>query len=158
MKIVFDRRSLLLASPALAIGCAQGPKIYDLQATRDDGCLCCGDWVKAVESTGRFRVTMFDASDLPSFKRSAGVPVGMASCHTAMAGKYVIEGHVPPEDILRLLDERPAGVVGLVVPGMPRGSPGMEQPNGVKDAFVVYAFNAGQEVLEYASYPGNVPA
>jgi hypothetical protein len=153
-----DRRTLLLATPALVTGCAQGPRIYDLKTSRDDGCLCCTHWAKTIEATGRFRVTMFDAGDMPTFKRSVGVPVGMAGCHTAMAEKYVIEGHVPAEDILRLLEERPKHVLGLVVPGMPRGSPGMEQENGAKDEFIVYAFKAGEVTEEFARYPGNQPA
>ena len=152
-----DRRGLLIASPALLAlaGCNNAPRIYELQASRDEGCMCCGEWVKTLEATGRFKVTMFDQGDAPSFKRSAGVPEDMAGCHTAMVEKYVIEGHVPAADILRLLDERPKGVLGLVVPGMPRGSPGMEQPNGAKDAYVVYAFEAGGVTREFASYPGS---
>ena len=156
----FDRRTLLvtglLTAPALLAGCQQGPKIYDLQTSRDDGCLCCTQWAKTIEATGRFKVSMFDAGDMPTFKRHVGVPEGMAGCHTAMAERYVIEGHVPAEDILRLLETRPRDVLGLVVPGMPRGAPGMEQPNGEKDPFVVWAFKAGGVKEEFASYPGNV--
>ncbi len=152
-----NRRSLLLVPPAFAIaGCKTTPKIYELKTSRDDGCMCCSSWAEQMEATGRFRVAMFDAGDLPSFKRSVGVPVGMAGCHTALVESYVIEGHVPAEDILRLLDEKPKGVLGLVVPGMPRGAPGMEQPNGTKDAFVVWAFKVGDVKEEFASYPGNV--
>ena len=151
----FDRRSLLIASPTLLAfaGCNNAPRVYTLQASRDDGCVCCGEWVKTLEATGRFRVEMFDQGDAPSFKRSVGVPEGMAGCHTAIVEKYVIEGHVPAADILRLLAERPKGVLGLVVPGMPRGSPGMEQPNGATDPYTVFAFQAGGVTREYASYP-----
>ena len=156
--LTIDRRALLLASPLLVAACAPEPRTYELKTSRDDGCMCCSAWGKAMEATGRFRVTMFDAGDLPTFKRSVGVPTGMAGCHTAMVGKYVIEGHVPATDILRLLEERPEGVLGLVVPGMPRGSPGMEQENGVKDDFVVFAFRAGEVTEEFASYPGNQPS
>ena len=152
-----DRRSLLIASPVLLglAGCNNAPRIYDLQTSRDDGCLCCSQWAKVLEATGRFRISLFDQGDAPSFKRSVGVPEGMAGCHTALVEKYVIEGHVPADDILRLLAERPKGVLGLVVPGMPRGSPGMEQPNGTKDAYTVFAFEAGGVSREYASYPGS---
>lgn len=154
--IQFDRRTLLLATPALVAGCAApGPKIYDLQTSRDDGCLCCGEWAKRFEATGRFRVTLFDAGDMPTFKRSVGVPTGMVGCHTAMAEKYVIEGHVPAEDVLRLLEQKPKDVLGLVVPGMPRGSPGMEQPDGAKDEYVVFAFKAGGVTEEFARYSGS---
>jgi hypothetical protein len=149
------RRSLLLAAPVLIAGCQAHPKVYELQASRDDGCLCCGEWVKTLEATGRFRIAMFDQGDAPSFRRSVGVPEGMAGCHTALVEKYVVEGHVPAADILRLLDRRPKGVLGLVVPGMPRGSPGMEQPNGAKDAYIVFAFRAGGVTEEFAKYPGD---
>lgn len=151
-----DRRTLLLASPVLlGLASCNGPRIYTLQASRDDGCLCCGEWVKTLEATGRFNIMMFDQGDVPSFKRSVGVPEGMAGCHTALVETYVIEGHVPAADILRLLEQRPRGVLGLVVPGMPRGSPGMEQPNGAKDAYTVFAFEAGGVAREFATYPGN---
>jgi hypothetical protein len=152
-----NRRKLLVAAPAVLAGCAQQPRVYDLRTSRDDGCVCCSEWAKVLEATGRFRITMFDAGDAPGFKRSVGVPAGMAGCHTALAENYVIEGHVPANDILRLLEEKPRGVLGLVVPGMPRGSPGMEQENGAKDEFVVYAFRAGGVTEEYAFYPGNQP-
>lgn len=156
---MLNRRRLLIAAPVMLAGCApQAPKVYDLQTSRDDGCTCCTQWAKTLEATGRFRISMFDAGDLPSFKRSVGVPEGMAGCHTAMAERYVIEGHVPAADILRLLEQKPAGVLGLVVPGMPRGSPGMEQPNGAKDEYIVYAFKAGGVKEEFAHYPGSAPA
>lgn len=153
----FDRRALLLAALVLASGCARGSRIYDLKISRDDGCLCCTHWAKTIEATGRFRVSMFDAGDMPTFKRSVGVSVGMAVCHTAMAENYVIEGHVPAADILRLLGDKPKAVLGLVVPGMPRGSPGMEQESGAKDEFIVHAFKAGDATEKFAFYPGNQP-
>lgn len=153
---LLNRRTLMLAgSAAVLSACAQGPRVYDLQMSRDDGCVCCADWAAALEKSGRFKVSMFDAGDLPSFKRSVGVPVGMGACHTAKVEGYVIEGHVPGADILRLIAEKPAGVLGLVVPGMPRGSEGMEQANGQKDAFVVWAFKAGGEKVEYATHPAD---
>jgi hypothetical protein len=151
---IFDRRSLLLASPALLAGCVQGPKVHDLQVSRDEGCTCCSSWADVMEATGRFKVSLFNAGDLPAFKRSVGVPAGMAACHTALVERYVIEGHVPAEDILRLVETKPAGVLGLVVPGMPRGSAGMEQPNGAKDPYVVFAFKADGVAEEFARYPG----
>jgi len=80
------------------------------------------------------------------------VPRRMVSCHTALVDGYVIEGHVPAADIARLLEERPAGVKGLAVPGMPMGSPGMDM-GGHKQAFQVIAFGEkGRSV--FASYPG----
>jgi hypothetical protein len=90
-------------------------------------CQCCGNWVKHLEANG-FAVTVNGAtpSSLAALKRQAGIPDKLASCHTAKIDGYVIEGHVPAPDIKRLVAERP-DAVGLTVPGMPVGSPGMEQ-------------------------------
>ena len=87
-----------------------------------------------------------------AIKQRFGVPNDLASCHTAAAAGYVIEGHVPPQDILRLLRERPSAIKGLAVAGMPLGSPGMETPNGARDAFNVVAFGARGEREIYAHY------
>jgi hypothetical protein len=156
MQSTLSRRRLLLTTTAVLVSaCAQGPKVYDMKVSRDDGCTCCTAWADVMEKSGRFRVTLFDAGDAPEFKRSVGVPRGMGACHTAMIGNYVFEGHVPAEDILRFMEEKPAGVLGLVVPGMPRGSAGMDQPNGAKDTFIVYAFKTGGATTEYATHSGN---
>jgi len=87
-------------------------------------CGCCKDWVKHLEANG-FRVESHDVTDLDRIKRNLGVRPQYASCHTAIAEGYTLEGHVPAGDIKRLLAERPKGR-GLAVPGMPGGSPGME--------------------------------
>jgi len=77
-----------------------------------------------------------DNDDMLAVKQQLGIPLAQASCHTAEVGGYVIEGHVPAQDVLRLLREKPAAR-GLVLPGMPVGSPGMEAPDGHHDAFTV---------------------
>jgi len=87
-------------------------------------CGCCKDWVKHLEANG-FRVESHDVTDLDRIKQNLGVRPQYASCHTAIADGYTLEGHVPASDIKRLLAERPKGR-GLAVPGMPGGSPGME--------------------------------
>jgi hypothetical protein len=87
-------------------------------------CGCCKDWVKHLEANG-FRVDSHDVSDLDRIKSNLGVRPQYASCHTAIADGYTLEGHVPADDIKRLLAERPKGR-GLAVPGMPGGAPGME--------------------------------
>ena len=87
-------------------------------------CGCCKKWVSHPEDNG-FEVESVDLSDLSMVKRMSGVKPQHASCHTALVDGYVVEGHVPAGDIKRLLNERPA-VKGLVLPGMPAGSPGME--------------------------------
>jgi hypothetical protein len=95
-------------------------------------CECCGAWVKHLEANG-FAVTVnaADTSALATLKRQAGIGDKLASCHTAKIDGYVIEGHVPSSDIKRLVAERP-DAIGLAVPGMPVGSPGMEQGDEVE--------------------------
>jgi len=87
-------------------------------------CGCCADWVDHLEAEG-FTVDVHDRNDMNSVKSLLGVPAQLASCHTATVGDYVIEGHVAAAEIKRLLQEQPKAV-GLAVPGMPIGSPGME--------------------------------
>lgn len=142
--------ALWLASPLTAA--SQASAIYRLDAKRDAGCGCCHVWANVMKATGRFHVAMTEEPDMPSHKKRLGVPPALASCHTVTVDGYVIEGHVPAMDILRLLTERPAGVVGLAVPGMPRGSPGMEMPNGARDAFSVLAFDAKGTSSVFAKY------
>jgi len=98
-------------------------------------CGCCGIWVDHLKAAG-FQVDVRDTDDMNPIKVRLGVPVGKASCHTAEIGGYVVEGHIPAEDIKRLLAERPAAR-GLVLPGMPAGSPGMEMPDGYVQPYTV---------------------
>lgn len=101
-------------------------------------CGCCGDWVKHIRANG-FKVEAHDVNDVSPMRRRYGVPGSLASCHTAVVAGYAIEGHVPAADIKRLLRERPK-VVGLAVPGMVIGSPGMEQ--GAPQPYETLAFDA----------------
>ena len=105
---------------------------------KSPSCSCCVKWVRHLESAG-FSVTMRDVPDVRPIKRAQGVPSELASCHTGVVDGYVVEGHVPATDVSRLLEERPP-VLGLAVPGMPVGSPGMEGPNPVR--YRVIAFDA----------------
>lgn len=156
------RRQLLqwlALSPGIGLigglaACQETPAVYDMEVSRDVGCSCCHVWTEAMQASGRFRVSMTDAPDLPALKRKLGVPAGLGACHTAIVHDYVIEGHVPAEDILRLLAERPAGIRGIAVPGMPRGSPGMEQSNGVVDDFTVVAFDANGVQSDFSHHNG----
>ena len=90
-------------------------------------CGCCSKWIEHLEENG-FEVKSKNLSDVNPVKRMNGVPMRLASCHTAIIGGYFVEGHVPAQDVKRLLAERP-NVAGIVVPRMPVGSPGMEGPN-----------------------------
>lgn len=97
-------------------------------------CGCCESWVGHMQSAG-FPVKVHDTQDLGPIKDKAGVPAGQGSCHTALVGKYFVEGHVPADDVKRLLAEQP-DARGLTVPGMPQGSPGMEQ-GGISEPYDV---------------------
>lgn len=116
---------------------------------RDPGCGCCEAWADLARRAG-YEVALHNEPDMPAIKRRLGVPANLASCHTAIVASYVIEGHVPFEHIARLIDARPAGVKGIAVPGMPAGSPGMEMPDGSREAFQVLAFDAQGRVSLFA--------
>lgn len=111
-------------------------------------CGCCAEWVDHLEDNG-FAVTVANRRDIDSKKRELGVPERLYSCHTARVNGYVIEGHVPAADIKELLENGP-DVVGLAVPGMPHGSPGME--TGRVDKYDVLAFNEYSSTRVFRRY------
>jgi len=137
---------------SLASSCVAQQRLYALDIKRDVGCGCCHGWAVLMQRTGRFTFTIADTEDMPAHKARLGVPEDLRSCHTAEVEGYVIEGHVPAEDVLRLLSERPAGVRGLAVPDMPLGSPGMEIPSGEREAYEVFAFRADGSRSVFARY------
>ena len=100
-------------------------------------CGCCGKWIDHMKAAG-FQVETRNVEQMQSIKRQAGIPEKLESCHTAVIGGYLIEGHVPAADIKRLLAEK-RKTRGLAVPGMPSGSPGME--NGEHDPYEVVTFD-----------------
>ena len=123
--------AISLAVPIVA--CARTPARTAIAVYKTPTCACCDGWVR------HLRDADFDASvtvtpDLVTLRRRHGMPDRLASCHTALVNGYVIEGHVPAGDVRRLLAQRP-DAVGLSVPGMPLGSPGMETPNGDRDRY-----------------------
>ena len=153
---------LLSAVVAMVTACAQSPEpqppkqsaatasaepVASAQSVAEEGmlpllvvhkspsCGCCGLWVEHMQQAG-FPVEVRDTNDLNPIKERLGVPYGKGSCHTAEVAGYVIEGHVPADDVKRLLADRP-DAKGLVLPGMPLGSPGMETPDGRTDAYTV---------------------
>lgn len=117
---------------------------------RSPTCACCAKWVDHVRANG-FTATVRDEPDLDAVKDRLGVPRGLRSCHTARVDGYLVEGHVPAEDIRRLLRERP-GVAGLAVPGMPMGTPGMEQPGAPAEPYEVLAFARDGATRVYARH------
>lgn len=132
--VSLSRRALLWGAPALALaaGCAQAaPREVTIYKT--PWCGCCSGWVTHMAKAG-FKPTVIEVDDLGPVRAKQGVPFELSSCHTGVVAGYVIEGHVPPADVHRLLKERPRAL-GLVVPGMPIGSPGMETPQGAKEKF-----------------------
>lgn len=130
---------LALGMPSLASGAA------DIVVHRDPGCGCCEQWAAQVRQQFGRRVTMIDDQRRAAFERAQGVPARLASCHTAIIDGMVFEGHVPIADMKRALAQRPRGVKGLAVAGMPIGSPGMEVPGQRAQAFDVIAFGPGGE-------------
>jgi len=127
---MLSRRDFVLASLAsMATGRSlfgQGPASPTPVITvyKDPSCGCCTKWVKHLSSNG-FVVTTHDVQNMDDIKRAMNVPVALQSCHTAVVDRYVIEGHVPADLVKKILTEKPA-ILGLAVPGMPAGSPGME--------------------------------
>ena len=149
-----SRRGLLrwtaLGVVVLAPACAASEPVREIVMHRDPGCGCCLAWMAHIEQTGRFQTSIRDERDMPALKQRLRVPSDLVSCHTAEVSGFVVEGHVPAEDVLRLLKDRPRGIIGLAVAGMPLGSPGMEQEGGAaRHAFDVLAFRSdgGREVF-----------
>ena len=125
-------------------------KTVAMTVYRDPSCGCCEVWAKLAREAG-YQVALIDDPNMPAVKQRTGVPEALSSCHTAIVGGYAIEGHVPLVDVKRLLAERPAGIRGIAVPGMPRGSPGMEMPDGSKDPFKVIAFDAAGKTSVFSA-------
>ncbi|WP_166266911.1 DUF411 domain-containing protein [Marinobacter caseinilyticus] len=117
---------------------------------KSPSCGCCGDWVKHLEAND-FEVAVRETNNLNPIKMEAGLTSALASCHTAFVDGYVIEGHVPANDIRRLIEQAPKAK-GLTVPGMPAGSPGMEMGNR-QDAYQVLLFNDEGQTRVFADYP-----
>lgn len=120
----------------------------EVQVFRSATCGCCVAWARHMERSG-FRVQVTDVEDLADLKRELGIPPRLGACHTARVDGFLVEGHVPAEDVWRLLRERP-DVRGLGVPGMPEGSPGMEGPR--PEAYTVFAFSEGGAVEPFARH------
>ena len=114
-------------------------------------CGCCSLWVKHLEKHG-FTTKVTDMDSVDDVKNTNNVPRQARSCHTAIVDGYVIEGHVPAADVQRLLKERPRGVIGLAVPGMPIGSPGMEVQGMSAQQYNVLAFDKSGQVTVFAKH------
>jgi hypothetical protein len=117
---------------------------------KTSSCGCCKLWVDHLKASG-FDVQAMDVSseEVRAVSKAAGLKDDGASCHTAKVGNYVVEGHVPADDIKRMLKEKPA-IAGIAAPGMPQGSPGMEQ--GSKEPYDVLAFTKDGKTTVYAKH------
>jgi hypothetical protein len=140
------------AAPANAnTGKAEVPLI---QVHKSATCGCCKEWVGHLEQNG-FKVEVFELDNLEPVKARLGVPPGKGSCHTGEVDGYLVEGHVPAVDIHRLLAERPKAR-GLVLPGMPIGSPGMEVEGTPAQAFTVELVKLDGETEPFAHHPASL--
>ena len=128
-----------------------------LIVNRTETCGCCGAWVESINSAGlRTEVNFVDEQTLGLIKSQLGIPLELSSCHTATIGSYFIEGHVPAEDVERLLKEKPTAL-GLSVPGMPIGSPGMEMGNNKEPFDTLLVFKNGKtQIFNRHSRPPSV--
>jgi hypothetical protein len=130
---------------------AQRPAAATMQVYKSPTCGCCSKWVDHVRAAG-FTANVIELDDqaLDALKTKHGIPGTAQSCHTALVGGYVVEGHVPAAEIQRLLKEKPA-VAGIAVGGMPTGSPGMEVPGRPPQPYNVVAFDKQGAVKVYST-------
>jgi hypothetical protein len=119
---------------------------------KNESCGCCQEWVKHMERNG-FKVEVHNLDNLGPTKERVGVPYGKGSCHTAEVGGYFVEGHVPADDVKRLLRER-RDAKGLTVPAMPIGSPGMESPTGETEPYDVLLVSKDGTTSVYSHHGG----
>lgn len=157
MRSILNRRLLLGAGLALGMGgtaCAQTPPPRAIMVYKTPTCPCCDGWIAHMREAG-FTASVTVVDDLQPIRRSRCFPDALASCHTGLIGDYLIEGHVPAHDVVRLLAEKPRAI-GLAVPAMPLGSPGMETPQGRKDPYDTLLVLASGQARVFARH--NQPA
>jgi hypothetical protein len=146
-----SRRAILLAplAPLVLAACGEAHAAQTVAVVKTPTCGCCGLWVEHLRAAG-FEVTVTDVEDVTPTARERGVPDDLRSCHTATIGGYAIEGHVPAGDIRHLLAERPEAA-GIAVPGMPMGSPGMEQGD-MRQPYQTFLFTRDGRRTVFASH------
>ena len=154
--VLLNRRQLLIFASSTIVA---GPLVAstdlstkDIHVVKNPQCGCCNSWIKILKNEG-FVVSSEDRSNnfLKAFKIENGIPMNMMSCHTAKIRGYFIEGHVPASDIKRLITERP-DALGLAVPAMPYGSPGMG-PEEEREAYDVFIVNLDGAAEVFQHYP-----
>jgi hypothetical protein len=151
-----NRRRLLslaagaAAAAALASPATAAPALPMVEVHKDPDCGCCAAWVEHLKAAG-FPVKVHETANPAAVRGRLGMPDEFGSCHTAVVAGYALEGHVPAAEVKRLLAARPAAI-GLSVPGMPAGSPGMEV--GVRqDPYEVLLIDKRGKASVFARYP-----
>jgi len=149
MNILRIASVLLVAFTIAACSGNQPTPLPEMTVWKSPSCGCCAKWIQHLQSSG-FTIKVIDEPAMSPLKSSLGIAPEHQSCHTAKVGNYLVEGHVPAADILRLLQEKPA-IIGLTVPGMPVGSPGMEMGDRF-DPFDVIAIVSSSEQRVFARH------
>jgi len=144
--------ALLVFNAGIKAETLSADKPIDIVVYRSPTCECCGKWLEHMKKNN-FNIKDIVTDDVQAIKKKYGVPEAMASCHTAIVDGYVIEGHVPANDIMKLLKTKPK-IVGIAVPGMPSGTPGMEMGDR-KDSYNVMSFDKENHYEIFNSYEGN---
>ena len=136
-----------LAQPSQKIS---GDALPTVEVYKSAQCGCCKSWAAHLQENG-FRVILHDVDDIPAARKKLGMPSRYGSCHVARAGKYVVEGHVPAADIKKLLKQKPKAI-GLAVPAMPLGSPGMEMEDGRSEPYETLLVTPDGEAKVFARH------
>ncbi|MDV3350120.1 DUF411 domain-containing protein [Leptolyngbyaceae cyanobacterium CCMR0082] len=148
----------LITIGLIVTGCslAQGPApisqaalASEINVFRSPTCGCCGLWIEHMRDAG-FEVNDQITEDMAAIKEQYGVPENLKSCHTTVVDGYIVEGHIPAEDVAQLLTEKP-DIAGIAVPGMPIGSPGMESGNYV-EPYTVFSFEKDGLIATFAEH------
>jgi hypothetical protein len=150
VRAAFAVGGLMLAGAVAAVAAQQASKPA-VTLYKSASCGCCSLWADHMTAAG-FDVKTIVVEDLGTPKVAYGVPEALMTCHTALVGGYVVEGHVPADDVKRLLREKPQ-VAGIGVAGMPAGSPGMEVPSGHLEPYTVVAFERSGRQTPFARHP-----
>jgi hypothetical protein len=136
-------------SPPAKIEAAKKEELPKVVVYKSESCGCCLGWVRHMEAAG-FKVEVHNQDNMDPIKQALGIPPKLGSCHTAKVDRYYIEGHVPAEDVKKLLAEKPLAA-GIAVPRMPIGSPGMEQGN-YREPYDVLLVERNGKTTVYASH------
>ncbi len=150
MQIIGRRTVLAGVMGLVSASCAQAAPLRDLVVYKTPTCPCCGGWITAMAKAS-FRPKVVNMDDISPLWRQRGVPDELSSCHVATIGAYLTIGHVPPADVERLLKEAPAAI-GLSVPGMPLGSPGMEAFGGEREPYETLLLLKGGKSRVFAKH------